>query len=75
MQIASSVATTPDTPIPFCAARKMQALLFQMVTYGNKLKSLGLFHKSECIFRSIRTLIPILSERLFDDPFPAVSTL
>ena len=28
-----------------------------------------------CLFRSIRTLIPILSERLFYDPFPAVSTL
>ena len=28
-----------------------------------------------CLIRSIRTLNPILSERLFDDPSPAVFTL
>ena len=30
---------------------------------------------SYCLIRSIRTLNPVLSERLFSNPFPAVSTL
>ena len=28
-----------------------------------------------CLFRSIRTPNPVLSERAFYDPFPAISTL